>query len=160
LWDEFYQKGIIALGWDEIGDLKQFKSREEIKKALEDAYGGTGSKKNDVSANDDFLNKVKMGDIIIAKKGRGELDIAEINAIQQKTMNMKDWIEVLDGFLKMSRQDVLSYAGRISAEIAREKALAEYETYNSKSNEELSEVEKQFIASIEEAEKQLKNHKK
>lgn len=73
LWDEFYEGGILGLGWDEIGDLSQYKSRYEIKKALVDAYGGTGSKKNDVSANDDFLNKIKIGDVIIAKKGRGEL---------------------------------------------------------------------------------------
>lgn len=73
LWDEFYQDGIIGLGWDEIGDLSQYKSRGEIKKALVDAYSGIGSKKNDVSANDDFLNKIKIGDVIIAKKGRGEL---------------------------------------------------------------------------------------
>ena len=73
LWDDFYQGGILGLGWDEIGDLSQYKSRDEIKKALVDAYGGTGSKKNDVSANDDFLNKIKIGDVIIAKKGRGEL---------------------------------------------------------------------------------------
>ena len=73
LWDEFYQEGIMALGWDEIGDLSQYQSRDEIKNALVDAYGGKGSKKNDVSANDDFLNKIKIGDIIIAKKGRGEL---------------------------------------------------------------------------------------
>ncbi len=73
LWDEFYQNGIMGLGWDEIGDLAQYKSRDEIKKVLVDAYGGTGSKKNDVSSNDDFLNKIKIGDVIIAKKGRGEL---------------------------------------------------------------------------------------
>lgn len=72
-WTEFYNEGIVALGWDEIGDLTQYTSRDQIKKALVDAYGGDGSKKNDVSANDDFLNKIKIGDIIIAKKGRGEL---------------------------------------------------------------------------------------
>ena len=72
-WDEFYEKGIIGLGWDEIGDLTQYTSRDEIRKALIEAYGGDGSKKNDVSANDDFLNKIKVGDVIIAKKGRGEL---------------------------------------------------------------------------------------
>ena len=72
-WNEFYQGGIMGLGWDEIGDLSQYKSREDIKRALVNAYGGTGSKKNDVSANDDFLNKIKIGDVIIAKKGRGEL---------------------------------------------------------------------------------------
>lgn len=85
------------------------------------------------------------------------LDIAEINAIQHKPMYMKDWIEVLDGFLKMSLQDVLTDAGKISAEIAQRKALVEYENYNIKTDEELSEVEKQFIVSIEQAEKKLKN---
>lgn len=72
-WDEFYEQEIMGLGWDEIGDLSQYHSRDDIKKALVDAYGGVGSKKNDVSANDDFLNKVRIGDVIIAKKGRGEL---------------------------------------------------------------------------------------
>lgn len=72
-WEEFYKNGIMALGWDEIGNLSQYTSRNQIKKALVDAYGGDGSKKNDVSANDDFLNKINIGDIIIAKKGRGEL---------------------------------------------------------------------------------------
>ncbi|MBL7472221.1 AAA family ATPase [Robertkochia sediminum] len=73
LWDECYQQGIMALGWDEIGDLRQFENRHEIKKALVAAYGGSGSKKNDVTANDEFLNKIKVGDVVIAKKGRGEL---------------------------------------------------------------------------------------
>ncbi len=73
MWDEFYNEGIMALGWDEIGDLSQYKNRNEIKKALVKAYGGTGSKKNDISANDDFLNKVNVGDVIISKKGRGVL---------------------------------------------------------------------------------------
>jgi hypothetical protein len=84
------------------------------------------------------------------------LDIAEINAMQRKPMYMKDWIEVLDGFIKMSRQEVLTHAGKISAELAQQKALIEYETYKSRSENELSEVEKQFIASIEQANKKLK----
>lgn len=72
-WEEFYKNGIIGLGWDDIGDLKQYNTRDQIKQALINAYGGTGSKKNDVSANDDFLNKINIGDVIIAKKGRSEL---------------------------------------------------------------------------------------
>jgi len=72
-WDEFYELGIMALGWDELEDIRQYNSREEIKEALVAAYGGEGSKKNDVSANYDFVNTINIGDIIIAKKGRGEL---------------------------------------------------------------------------------------
>lgn len=72
-WNDFYKEGIIGLGWDKIGDLKQYKNRSEIRNALVNTYGGEGSKMNDVSANDDFINKIKIGDIVIVKKGRGEL---------------------------------------------------------------------------------------
>lgn len=75
-------------------------------------------------------------------------------------MFMQDWIEVLDGFIKMSRQDILKNAGHISAELAQKKALAEYENYQQKTIDELSAVEKQFIESIEKARKQLQNKKK
>jgi hypothetical protein len=56
----------------------------------------------------------------------------------------------------MSRQEILTNAGKISADLAQKKALTEYETYKAKAIDELSEVEKQFIASIENANKQLK----
>lgn len=72
-WDEFYELGIIALGWDELEDIRQYNSREEIKDALVEAYGGEGSKMNDVAANYDFVHTINIGDIIIVKKGRGEL---------------------------------------------------------------------------------------
>ncbi|MBZ9778448.1 EVE domain-containing protein [Psychroflexus sp. CAK8W] len=73
LWDEFYEQGIMGIGWDEIGDLTRFSSKKEIKKALKDTYEGTGSKSNDVTANDDFVNNIEVGDIVITKQGRGEL---------------------------------------------------------------------------------------
>lgn len=72
-WDEFYNSGIMALGWDDIGDLSQYRIREDIRDALRNAYGGEGDKKNDVSANDDFANKMSVNDIVIVKKGRREL---------------------------------------------------------------------------------------
>ena len=72
-WDEFHRLGIMGIAWDEIGDLSNYNSRSEIKIALESAYGIGGSKKNDVSANDDFRRKLKVGDIVIVKKGVHEL---------------------------------------------------------------------------------------
>lgn len=72
-WEEVYEKGLMGLGWKELGNLKQYNSREEIWTALANIYGGDGSKKNDVSANDDFLNKMKVGDIVFVKKGRSLL---------------------------------------------------------------------------------------
>ena len=72
-WEEFFDRGIMAIAWDEIGDLSRFSSREDIKDALDNAYGANGSKKNDVSANDDFYNKIRIGDTVIVKKGLHEI---------------------------------------------------------------------------------------
>lgn len=57
------------------------------------------------------------------------LDIAEINALDRHPMNMKDWINELDNFLKMTRKDILKDSGIISHEQALKKAHEEYDKY-------------------------------
>ncbi len=118
------------------------------------AFKGKKPTKQEITVAKNYLTEEELQ--VLNRLVSAYLDIAEINAMQRKPMYMKDWIEILDGFIKMSRQDVLTHAGKISAELAQQKALAEYETYKSKSVDELSEVEKQFIASIEQADKKLK----
>src|SRR5690606_38725861 len=113
--------------------------------------------KQDITVAKNYLTEEELA--VLNRLVSAYLDIAEVNALQRKPMYMKDWIEVLDGFIKMSRQDVLTDAGKISAELAQRKALAEYEAYKNKADNELSEVEKQFIASIEAANKKLKTLK-
>lgn len=117
-------------------------------------FKGKKPTKQDVRVAKNYLSEEELA--VLNRMVSAYLDIAEINAMQRKPMHMKDWIDVLDGFIKMSRQDVLTNAGRISAEIAQQKALAEFATYKSKEDDELSEVEKQFIASIEQADKQVR----
>lgn len=120
------------------------------------SFKGKKPTKQDITVANNYLNEEELA--VLNRLVSAYLDIAEINAMQRKPMYMKDWIEVLDGFIKMSRQEVLTHAGKISAELAQQKALAEYEAYKNKkkSEDELSEVEKQFIASIEQANKKLK----
>lgn len=122
------------------------------------AFKGKMPTKQEIGVAKNYLSEEELA--VLNRLVSAYLDIAEINAMQRKPMHMKDWIAVLDGFIKMSMQDVLTHAGTISAEIAQQKALAEYESYKSKLANELSEVEKQFIASIEQAEKQVKKLKK
>ena len=73
LWEEFYKLGIMGLGWDELGDLSKYKSKNEIQERLQQLENTQSSKQNDTSANYDFYQVVKRGDIIIVKKGRTEL---------------------------------------------------------------------------------------
>lgn len=57
------------------------------------------------------------------------LDIAEINALDRHPMAMRDWIDELDAFLKMTRKDILKDSGKISHEQALKKAHEEYDKY-------------------------------
>lgn len=57
------------------------------------------------------------------------LDFAELQATNGRLMKMKDWIEELDEFLKVSEKNLLKYAGKVSAEQAQEKARQEFEEY-------------------------------
>lgn len=119
------------------------------------AFKGKKPTRQEITVAKNYLNQEELS--VLNRLVSAYLDIAEINAMQRKPMYMKDWIEVLDGFLSMSRQEVLKTAGKMSAEIAQDKALKEYSVYKKKSDDELSEVEKQFISAIENAEKQIKN---
>lgn len=118
------------------------------------AFKGKKPTRHEITVAKNYLTEEELQ--VLNRLVSAYLDIAEINAMQRKPMYMKDWIEILDGFIKMSRQDVLTHAGKISAELAQKKALQEYEAYKKKADEELSEVEKQFIDSIEQAKKKLK----
>ncbi len=68
-WEEFYKEGIIALAWDALEDLREYEDKDEIREVLQSAYGGDTDKRNDISANFEFANKMNIGDIVFVKKG-------------------------------------------------------------------------------------------
>ena len=57
------------------------------------------------------------------------LDYAELQAVRNKPMYMKDWIEKLNAFLKFSEYEILTNAGPISHEVALALANKEYEIF-------------------------------
>jgi hypothetical protein len=57
------------------------------------------------------------------------LDYAELQAKNGKVMYMKDWIQKLDAFLQFNEKEVLQNVGKISHELAIEKAQKEFEKY-------------------------------
>lgn len=50
------------------------------------------------------------------------LDIAEVRALAQEPMYMKDWLETIDDYLKMTRRDILVTKGKVTHKQASEKA--------------------------------------
>lgn len=57
------------------------------------------------------------------------LEFAELQARNGKLMKMADWASKLNDFLKLSDFDVLTHAGKISAEQAKQKAKKEYDKF-------------------------------
>ena len=57
------------------------------------------------------------------------LDLAEDRAERHIPMTMEDWSKRLDLFLLADDRDILQDAGKITAEIAKDKAEAEFEKF-------------------------------
>lgn len=83
------------------------------------------------------------------------LDFAEMQAEEHRPMYMKDWINILDEFLRISRKDILTHTGKISAKLAKEKADTEYDKFKERTQNELSAVEIHFLENFEREQKKL-----
>lgn len=83
------------------------------------------------------------------------LDFAELQAEEHRPMYMKDWIAILDDFLRISRKEILTHAGKISAQLAKAKADAEYDKFKERTKNELTPVEIHFLEQFEREQKKL-----
>jgi len=73
------------------------------------------------------------------------LDYAELQAVRNKPMYMKDWIEKLNAFLKFSEYEILTNAGSISHEVALALANKEYGIFKKKQDKNyISDFDKEI----------------
>ena len=80
-------------------------------------------------------------------------DLAEVKAMNQEPMRMKDWIAQLDRLIQTFDGKLLDNAGAVSHEQAIQKAETEYRKYQSAT---ISAVERAYLETLEKAEKKLK----
>lgn len=69
-WHLCVDKGIMCLGWDALGDLTQYASREDMRAEIKKQYPTDGNAKNDSLAVWQFSREMKIGDVVFAKNGR------------------------------------------------------------------------------------------
>ena len=116
-------------------------------------FQGKHPRKDEVTVAKNYLNEKELN--ILNRITSAYLEFAELQAIRQNPMTMKDWIAKLDDFIKMTGSELLQNAGTISKLEAENKALAEYTKYKETIKNELSEVEKHFLESVKETQKQI-----
>ncbi len=117
--------------------------------------GGNRGKKvarKDVDVAKNYLSseEIKELELLVSQY----LDFAERQARQRKMMYMADWKQKLDAFLELNNGSILTHAGKISAELAKDQALAKYSKFENQqlvedkaiSEEELREAVSRVMA--------------
>ncbi len=72
-WQLCVDEGIMCIGWDALGDLSQYSSREDMRAEVKKQYPTDGSAINDSLAVWQFSHEIKLGDIVFAKKGKTQI---------------------------------------------------------------------------------------
>jgi predicted RNA-binding protein with PUA-like domain len=72
-WDEFYRDSIIAIGWDDMGDLSTYSDLDAVSSHMKELYEEDREPTNNARACWEFAKTMQVGDLIYAKKGRGAI---------------------------------------------------------------------------------------
>ena len=83
--------------------------------------------KYDVSVAKNYLSEYELAQM--QRIVSAYLDMAELQAMRRIPMTMADWEQRLAGFLRLWDREILQDAGKVSAELARTHAEAEFEKY-------------------------------
>ena len=76
------------------------------------SWAGREIKRSDVEVAKNYLNEKEID--ALNKIVTAYLDIAEVHVLNQEPMYMKDWLETIDDYLKMTRRDILTTKGRVT----------------------------------------------
>ena len=84
-------------------------------------------RKDDVSTAKNYLDEAELG--ALNRIVSAYLEFAELQAIDRRPMTMAAWVAKLDDFLKLSDREILTHAGKISADQAKSRAEQEFARY-------------------------------
>lgn len=121
-------------------------------------FKGSRPQKSEITTAKNYLSEQELKELNAITSAY--LDFAELQALRRKAMTMTEWVAKLDDFLHMSDSEVLQNAGTISHEMAIEKAKGEYDKYRKQTNNELSQVEKDFLDSVKKTQKMIESKNK
>jgi hypothetical protein len=105
-------------------------------------------RKADASIAKNYLNEDEMK--LLGLLVEQYLAFAETMAQQHQPMYMQDWIERLDAIIQLNGRELLTHAGKITHQLALDKANLEYDKFKQ------SEKEKQKEQSLKEIEQDIK----
>jgi len=118
-------------------------------------WEGAKVRKHDAHVAKNYLNKEEMEllNLIVSQY----LDFAEFQARTKKQMHMRDWAKKLDDFLRLNDREILQGFGKISSQLAKEKADRQFVQFdqNRRALEDAQAAE-DFAKEVEELENKAK----
>ena len=111
-------------------------------------FKGNYVTKDDVKIAKNYLSEIELQRLNLMVSGF--LDFAELQALDEHPMTMKDWVETLDNQIVASRRLLLEGNGKSSHEQAMDKAEKEYDEYRKL---ELSRLKSDYDLFIDETKK-------
>ena len=121
------------------------------------SFKGKNPTQQETEIAKNYLNEKELN--ILNRMVTAYLEVAELQALNLRPMYMKDWIQRLDDFLKMTGKEILQHPGAIRHQQAIDKAKEEYDKFVGQNTSQLSRVEEDFIKQIETTAKKLKKKK-
>jgi len=110
------------------------------------SFDGKSPRKSEVTIGKNYLNEAELE--MLNRIVTAYLEFAELRAKRREPMRMVDWIAKLDDFLRLSDHEVLTHAGKITAEQARQRAELEYQEYRKLLDQQPSEVDKHLANAL------------
>jgi hypothetical protein len=107
---------------------------------------GGAPRKADAAVAKNYLTEDEL--LVLNRIVNAYLEFAELQALDRKPMTMAQWITKLDDFLRLSGREILTHAGRITAEAAQGKAEAAFEVYRQQQRALPSRAEQDFEAAL------------
>ena len=104
----------------------------------------------DVAIAKNYLNEAELH--ALNRIVNAYIEFAELQALSRRVMTMRDWIEKLDDFLRLSDRELLDHAGKITAEAARAKAELEYDRYHALLDAQPRPVDADFEKAVQQIE--------
>lgn len=76
------ENSVLGIGWEDLGDLSEIKTRNKLKKLYRNAYpdASTGRMRNHVGQILSFINKAKKGDTVVVPLKSRKIVIGEIKS--------------------------------------------------------------------------------
>lgn len=122
------------------------------------SFAGEQPKRSDVRVAKNYLTQDEL--TTLNRMVSAYFELAELRALRRQPMHMQDWVDELDVFAERYGEGVLPNAGSISHKAALGRAELEFDAYRKRTVDEPTAVEREYLASLKKAEKQVERKTK